>query len=229
LRLSKRQEIEIVGVTCHIGSQITQLEPYREALHSLRAFILTLREAGIHLKYLDVGGGLGIVYNGEIPPSTATYAEFVRSATHDLGLTLIFEPGRAIVGNAGTLLTRVSFIKEQGSKRFVIVDAGMNDLIRPALYGSHHQVWSVSETTKTEISDMVGPICESTDFLAKGRELPAFKPGDLAAVMSAGAYGFSLSSNYNSRPRVAEVMVSGNKYEVIRRRETYEDLIRHEL
>ena len=229
LRLSKRPEIEIVGVTCHIGSQITQLEPYREALKSLRAFILELRGEGIHLKYLDFGGGLGISYNGELPPSTASYAQFVKDATSDLGMTLILEPGRSIVGNAGTLLTRVTFTKKQGAKHFVIVDAGMNDLIRPALYGSHHQIWSVKETTETEIVDVVGPICESTDFIAKDRELPVFTRGDLAAVMSAGAYGFSLSSNYNSRPRVAEVMVSGNRYEVIRRRETYEDLIRQEL
>jgi len=229
LRLRKRPEIEIVGVTCHIGSQITQLEPYREALKSLRAFILELRGEGIHLKYLDFGGGLGISYNGELPPSTASYAQFVKDATSDLGMTLILEPGRSIVGNAGTLLTRVTFTKKQGAKQFVIVDAGMNDLIRPALYGSHHQIWSVKETTETEIVDVVGPICESTDFIAKDRDLPVFTRGDLAAVMSAGAYGFSLSSNYNSRPRVAEVMVSGNKYEVIRRRETYEDLIRQEL
>jgi diaminopimelate decarboxylase len=229
VKLRNRPEIEIVGVTCHIGSQITQLDPYRQALQSLREFVVCLREEGISLKYLDFGGGLGISYNGENPPSTACYGDVVKTVTSELGLTLILEPGRSIVGNAGTLLTRVTFIKEQGSKRFVIVDAGMNDLIRPALYGSHHQVWSVKETTKTEIVDIVGPICETTDFIAKGRELPAFEPGDLAAVMSAGAYGFSLSSNYNSRPRVAEVLVSGNKYEVIRRRETYEDLIRHEL
>ena len=229
LKLRERPEIEIVGVTCHIGSQITQLEPYQEALHSLRKFVLELRSEGIGLKYLDFGGGLGISYNGEIPPSIPSYAEYVTGATQDLGLTLILEPGRSIVGNAGTLLTRVIFIKKQGTKRFVIVDAGMNDLIRPALYGSHHQVWSVNEKTTTEVADIVGPICESTDFIAKGRELPAFERGDLAAVMSVGAYGFSLSSNYNSRPRVAEVLVSGKKYDVIRRRETYADLIRHEL
>ena len=229
LRLRNRPEIELVGVTCHIGSQITQLDPYRQALQSVREFVLRLRDEGIRLKYLDFGGGLGISYNGENPPSTACYADVVKAVTSELGLTLILEPGRSIVGNAGTLLTRVTFIKKQGSKRFVIVDAGMNDLIRPALYGSHHQVWSVKEKTQTEVADIVGPICETTDFIAKGRELPSFETGDLAAVMSAGAYGFSLSSNYNSRPRVAEVLVSGNKYEVIRRRETYEDLIRHEL
>ena len=229
LKLKEKPEIEIVGVTCHIGSQITQLGPYREAIQSLREFVTKLRQEGIGLRYLDFGGGLGIAYNGEETPSTLHYAELVIGATRELGLTLILEPGRIIVGNAGVLLTRVNFIKDQGGKRFVIVDAGMNDLMRPALYGSHHQVWSVTEKSTTQVADLVGPICESSDFIARSRDLPAFQPGDLAAVMSAGAYGFSLSSNYNSRPRVAEVLVSGNKFEVIRRRETYEDLIRQEL
>jgi diaminopimelate decarboxylase len=229
LRLRERPEIELVGVTCHIGSQITQLGPYQEAIESLREFVTRLRREGISLRYLDFGGGLGIAYDGEEAPSISRYAELVIRATKELGLTLILEPGRVIVGNAGTLVTRVTFIKDQGAKRFVIVDAGMNDLMRPALYGSHHQVWSVSQKTSTQIADLVGPICESSDFIAKNRELPVFQPGDLAAVMSTGAYGFSLSSNYNSRPRVAEVLVSGSKYEIIRRRETYEDLVRAEL
>ena len=229
LRLRERPEIEIVGVTCHIGSQITQLGPYQEAIESLREFVTRLRREGISLRYLDFGGGLGIAYDGEEAPSISRYAELVIGATKELGLTLILEPGRVIVGNAGTLVTRVTFIKDQGAKRFIIVDAGMNDLMRPALYGSHHQVWSVSQKTSTQIADLVGPICESSDFIAKNRELPVFQPGDLAAVMSTGAYGFSLSSNYNSRPRVAEVLVSGSKYEVIRRRETYEDLVRAEM
>ena len=228
-KLKGRPEIEIVGVTCHIGSQITQLGPYREAIQSLREFVMKLREDGIQLQYLDVGGGLGIAYNGEEAPSILHYAELVIRATKELGLTLVLEPGRVLVGNAGVLLTRVNFIKDQGDKRFVIVDAGMNDLMRPTLYGSHHQVWSVTETSATQVADIVGPICESSDFIAKSRNLPAFQPGDLAAVMSAGAYGFSLSSNYNSRPRVAEVMVSGSNFEVIRRRDTYEDLIRQEV
>ena len=228
VKLRQTPEIEIVGVTCHIGSQITQLEPYREALDSLRAFVRRLQDQGISLRYLDFGGGLGIAYDGEEPPSASCYADLVIGAIKDLGLTLILEPGRVIVGNAGVLLTRVTFIKDQGSKRFIIVDAGMNDLMRPALYGSHHQVWSVSQKTSTQIADLVGPICESSDFIARNRELPAFEPGELAAVMSAGAYGFSLSSNYNSRPRVPEVLVSGDTYEVVRRRETYDDLIRLE-
>jgi len=229
LKLCERPEIEIVGVTCHIGSQITQMAPYRDAIASLREFVTRLRNEGVSLRYLDFGGGLGIAYNGEEPPSVSGYAELVITATKDLGLTLVLEPGRIIVGNAGTLVTRVTFIKDQGTKRFIIVDAGMNDLMRPSLYGSHHQIWSVSQNAATQVADIVGPICESSDFIARNRELPAFQPGDLAAVMSAGAYGFSLSSNYNSRPRVAEVLVSGKKYEVIRRRESYEDLIRLEL
>lgn len=227
--LRGRPEIEIVGVTCHIGSQITQLGPYKEAVESIREFAIQLRQEGIPLQYLDFGGGLGIAYNGEEPPSIARYAELVVGATKDLDLTLVLEPGRVIVGNAGSLITRVTFVKDQGTKRFIIVDAGMNDLIRPSLYGSHHQVWSVAENHSTQIADIVGPICESTDFIARNRELPKFQPGDLAAIMSAGAYGFSLSSNYNSRPRVPEVLVNGSNYTVIRRRETYEDLIRLEL
>jgi diaminopimelate decarboxylase len=227
--LRSRPDIEIVGVTCHIGSQITQLGPYKEAVQSIREFAIQLIQEGIPLQYLDFGGGLGIAYNGEEPPSIAGYAELVVGATKDLGLTLVLEPGRVIVGNAGSLITRVNFVKDQGAKRFIIVDAGMNDLIRPSLYGSHHQVWPVAESHSTQVADIVGPICESSDFIARDRELPTFQPGDLAAIMSAGAYGFSLSSNYNSRPRVPEVLVHGNSYSVIRRRETYEDLIRLEL
>jgi diaminopimelate decarboxylase len=228
LRIRALPELDIVGVTCHIGSQITQLAPYREALNSLREFIEQLKIEGISLQYLDFGGGLGISYKGEEPPSLSEYAELVMCMTRDLGLTLILEPGRIIVGNAGTLVTRVTLTKSQGAKRFVIVDAGMNDLIRPALYGAHHQIWPVEHKDATEVADLVGPICESTDFIARDRSLPAFVAGDLAAVMSAGAYGFVLSSNYNSRPRVAEVLVRGDTFEVVRRRESYEDLVRLE-
>lgn len=222
-------ELEIVGTSCHIGSQITDIEPFREALASIRNFVVSLRSIGVPLQYLDFGGGLGISYKGEEPPSPATYASTVIESTRDLGLTLVLEPGRVIVGNAGILLARVLLKKDQGEKHFVIVDAGMNDLIRPALYGSHHQLWTVHQRPGTETVDVVGPICESADFLAKDRELSLVSRGDLIAVMSAGAYGFSLSSNYNSRPRVAEVLVSGDRYSVIRRRETYEDLISHEI
>lgn len=225
------QNIDIVGVQCHLGSQITQMGPFEEALSSLREFILELKAEGMTLKYLDFGGGLGISYNGEEPPSPAAYGEAVAKATKDLGLTIVLEPGRVIVGNAGILLTRVLLKKNQGVKKFLVVDAGMNDLIRPALYGSHHQLWPVhagSQESGKETVDVVGPVCESADFIAKDRDMAILQPGELLAIMSAGAYGFSLSSNYNSRPRAAEVLVSGDSYEVIRRRETYEDLVRPE-
>jgi diaminopimelate decarboxylase len=230
LYLSQLPEIDLVGVTCHMGSQITQLAPFEEGLASIVELIEDLRSKGIALQYLDFGGGLGISYNGEEPPSPASYAAAIIGATKNLGMTIVLEPGRVIVGNAGVLLTRVVVRKNQGDKQFVIVDAGMNDLIRPPLYGSYHNIWPIEESGDVrEIADVVGPICESADFLAQDRELPLFRSGDLMAVMSAGAYGFSLSSNYNSRPRVAEVLVSGNEYEVIGRRETYEDLIRLEI
>jgi diaminopimelate decarboxylase len=220
--------IEVVGVTCHIGSQITQMGPFEEAIASIRRFALELKNEGHDLKYLDFGGGLGISYNAEEPPSPATYAKAIACGTKDLGLTVVLEPGRVIVGNAGILLTRVVLKKNQGEKKFVVVDAGMNDLIRPALYGSHHQIWPVRESGTKERVDVVGPICESADFFAQDRDVAVLNNGDLLAVMSAGAYGFSLSSNYNSRPRIAEVLVSGASFEVIGRRETYEDLIRLE-
>ncbi|HEX4998024.1 MAG TPA: diaminopimelate decarboxylase, partial [Terriglobia bacterium] len=227
-RTREMSHVEAVGVSCHIGSQITELAPFEEALASLDRFIADLRSDGIHPTHLDFGGGLGIPYKNEAPPSPAAYADVVKTATRDLGLTLALEPGRVIVGNAGVLLTRVLFRKKQGDKQFVVVDAAMNDLIRPALYGSHHQIWPIEEGKGTEMADVVGPVCESADFFAQDREAPMSAPGDLLAVMSAGAYGFSLSSNYNSRPRVAETLVSGNGYRVIRRRETYDDLIRLE-
>jgi diaminopimelate decarboxylase len=220
--------IEVVGVQCHIGSQITDIQPFQQALASLREFIMQLRADGVALKYMDFGGGLGISYTNEEPPSPATYGAAVVAATKDLGVTVVLEPGRVIVGNAGVLLARVLLKKNQGAKKFLVVDAGMNDLIRPALYGSHHQLWPVHTRGEKETVDVVGPVCESADFIAKDRDVAVLEPGELLAVMSAGAYGFSLSSNYNSRPRAAEVLVSGDKYEVIRRRETYEDLVRLE-
>jgi diaminopimelate decarboxylase len=228
---SQLSNIDIVGVQCHLGSQITQLGPFEEALASLREFILELKSYGLTLKYLDFGGGLGISYNSEEPPSPAAYGSAVAKATEDLDLTVVLEPGRVIVGNAGILLTRVLLKKAQGAKKFLVVDAGMNDLIRPALYGSHHQLWPVrtgSKGVEKETVDVVGPVCESADFIAKDREVAVLQPGDLLAVMSAGAYAFSLSSNYNSRPRAAEVLVSDGTYQVIRRRESYEDLVRLE-
>jgi diaminopimelate decarboxylase len=225
----KLSNIDVVGVQCHLGSQITEMGPFEEALASLRQFILELKSDGVALKYLDFGGGLGISYTTEEPPSPAVYGCAVAKATKDLGLTIVLEPGRVIVGNAGILLTRVLLKKNQGAKKFLVVDAGMNDLIRPALYGSHHQLWPIRQRTEKEIVDVVGPVCESADFLAKDREVALLEPGELLAVMSAGAYSFSLSSNYNSRPRAAEVLVTGQTYRVIRRRESLEDLVRNEI
>ncbi len=220
--------IEVVGVQCHLGSQILEMGPFEEALTSLRQFILELKSDGVSLEYLDFGGGLGISYTNEEPPSPAVYGAAVAKATKDLGLTIVLEPGRVIVGNAGILLTRVLLKKTQGPKKFLVVDAGMNDLIRPALYGSHHQIWPIHQRSGKETVDVVGPVCESADFLAKDREIAVVESGELLAVMTAGAYGFSLSSNYNSRPRAPEVLVSGERYQIIRNRETYEDLVRLE-
>lgn len=221
--------IEIRGIDFHIGSQITEVSPFVEAVDSVSALVRELARHGIKIKYLDVGGGLGITYSEETPPLPDDYAEAVKNALADLPVTVILEPGRAIVGNAGVLLTRVLYLKTGGTKEFVIVDSGMNDLLRPSIYGAYHAVWPVEAREGEAVTaDIVGPICESGDFLAKDRELKDTKPGDLLAVMSAGAYGFSMSSNYNSRPKAAEVMVSGDHFAVIRQRECYEDLIKGE-
>src|SRR3989442_6121959 len=185
--------VEVVGVQCHLGSQITEMGPFQEALASLRQFVLELQSDGVALKYLDFGGGLGISYSTEEPPSPAVYGETVAKATKDLELTIVLEPGRVIVGNAGILLTRVLLKKNQSAKKFLVVDAAMNDLIRPALYGSHHQLWPVREENNKEKVDVVGPVCESADFIARDRDVAVLHAGELLAVMSAGAHGFSLS------------------------------------
>jgi diaminopimelate decarboxylase len=221
--------IEIIGVDCHIGSQLIEIQPFVEALRRLKELVNTLKQRGIGIQYLDLGGGLGITYKDEVPPHPTEYAEAIVEEVSELDHTLIFEPGRVIVGNAGILVSRVLYTKETGEKNFVIVDAGMNDLIRPSLYGSFQGILPVTEGEGEEIvADVVGPICESGDFMAKNRRMPKFKPGDLVAVMSAGAYGFSMSSNYNSRPRVCEVLAKGDDFRLIRERETYDDLIRGE-
>ncbi|MBC8318060.1 MAG: diaminopimelate decarboxylase [Desulfobulbaceae bacterium] len=221
----KMQYIEVIGVSCHIGSQLTQISPFVESLQKVKIFIGRLAKAGIHISHLDLGGGLGIRYDSEDPPLPAAYAEAIKDEMEGLDCTLILEPGRVIVGNAGILVTKVLYTK-QGGKKFVIVDAGMNDLARPSLYGAYHGIQPVVETEEgNEIADVVGPICETGDFLARGQEVPITQSGDLLAVMSSGAYGFSMASNYNSRPRVPEVLVDGDQFYVIRKRETYEDLI----
>ncbi|MFB0507811.1 MAG: diaminopimelate decarboxylase [Thermodesulfobacteriota bacterium] len=221
--------IEIIGVDCHIGSQLVELEPFVEALRKVKELIHALGQRGIGIRYLDLGGGLGITYKDEVPPHPTEYAKAIVEETSDLDYTLIFEPGRVIVGNAGILVSRVLYTKGTGQKNFVIIDAGMNDLIRPSLYGSFQGILPVTKGEGEEIvADVVGPICESGDFIAKNRRMPKFNPGDLVAVMSAGAYGFSMSSNYNARPRVCEVLAMGNRFHLIRERESYEDLIRRE-
>ncbi len=232
---SRRRHIEVVGVDCHIGSQLTDVSPFVDAAARVRALVDRLLRKGMPIRYVDIGGGLGITYSDELPPRPRQYAEAVIRAFSGLDVTLVLEPGRVLVGNAGVLLARVLYTKSSpspagaGEKRFVIVDAAMNDLARPSLYGSYHAIVpAVNRSRRKVVADVVGPICESGDFLAKDRELPAISSGDLIAVMSAGAYGFSMSSTYNSRPRVAEVMVSGTRFEVVRERETLRDLTRGE-
>ncbi len=221
--------IDVIGIDMHIGSQLTKVNPFVDSIEKLKIMIARLREQGIDLKYFDCGGGLGIQYNEEEPPLPADYGKEIVAATKDLGMHLVFEPGRNIVGNAGILVAKCLYTKERDEKNFIMIDAGMNDLARPALYGSFHGVQPVvKEQDGMIVADIVGPICESGDFLVKDREVPMFRQGDLMAFMSAGAYGFAMSSSYNSRPRVAEVMVKGDQFEIVRERETVEDLIRGE-
>lgn len=228
-RAKMLSNVSIVGIDCHVGSQLTEISPFVDALRRLRMLIERLKNDGIDIEYLDLGGGLGITYDQEAPPHPREYAQAILQELDGLPCTLIFEPGRVIVGNAGVLVTRVLYTKQTPSKNFVIVDAAMNDLVRPSLYGSYHHIQPLREMgEETRIVDVVGPICESSDFLARDRSLPLVEAGDLLAVMSAGAYGFTMSSNYNSRPRASEVLVSGNEFHTIRERESWQDLIRGE-
>jgi diaminopimelate decarboxylase len=220
--------LEVVGVHMHLGSQLTKLTPIRDAVARLAGLVEQLRVDGIPLRYLNVGGGLGIRYGDESPPGPGDYARALRPLVEPLGLTLLIEPGRSIVGNAGALLTRVLYPKATDGRRFAVVDAAMNDLVRPALYNAHHEIRPLAEPpdgAPSEVVDVVGPVCESGDFLAKERALTPVAAGALLAVMSAGAYGFAMASNYNARPRAAEVLVHGDRFQVVRRRESYEDLI----
>ncbi len=227
--------VDVVGVDCHIGSQLTSLSPFVDALARVREYLDrvllgSLQKEGAQIRYLDLGGGLGINYNDETPPHPEEYAKAIIEGLEGLNTTLILEPGRVIVGNAGILVTEVQYLKENESRRFVIVDGGMNDLIRPALYGSYQAIRPVVETNAEKIvADVVGPICESGDFFAKDREIARPQRGDLLAVMSAGAYGFTMASNYNSHPKAPEVLVDGDKYYVVRKRETFDDLINGEV
>ena len=221
--------LDIVGLDCHIGSQLTEVAPFVEAIARLRLLIDDLATDGVRLRYLDLGGGLGITYQHETPPPPKSYGDAIRKALKGLDVTLLLEPGRVIVGNSAVLLSRVVLTKDTESKHFVVTDAAMNDLIRPALYKAHHEIEPVSRPRRKKVTvDVVGPVCESGDFLAHDRVLPELARGDLVLVRSVGAYGSSMSSNYNSRRRAVEVLVDGNRFRVIRERETYKDLVRGE-
>ncbi len=227
---AKLPGLKVIGVDMHIGSQITELEPFGDAFALLSDFVRVLRADGHRIEHVDLGGGLGIPYrdDNEPPPDPERYAEVVKQATRGLGCTLIFEPGRLLVGNAGILVTRVLYLKGGEAKTFVIVDAGMNDLIRPTLYDAHHEIWPVAEPTgeaRRIVADVVGPVCESGDFLALDRDMPQMKAGDLLAVMSAGAYGAVQAGTYNTRPLVPEVLVRDDEWAVVRPRMEVDELI----
>ena len=227
-RVAKLPGLRVAGVALHIGSQLTDLKPYREAYAQAAEFVELLRSDGHNITQLDLGGGLGITYDAEIAPSPAEYGKMVKEIVGHLGCNISFEPGRLIAGNAGVLITQVIFIKEGINRKFCIIDAAMNDLIRPTLYNAYHDIVPVVEapTGAEQLTmDIVGPICESGDYLAKGRKMAALSNGDLLAVRTAGAYAAVMASVYNSRPLVPEVLVHGDTYSVIRRRWTVEDMI----
>ena len=226
---ARLSNIEIVGIHSHIGSQLTQVKPFVDALKRISKLIEELRSQGLGIQYWDIGGGLGITYDAEKPPAPKELASVLLPLLKASGCTIILEPGRSLVGNAGILVTRVIYTKEGEAKNFVVVDAGMNDLIRPSLYEAYHEIAPVvKKKRKSQVVDVVGPICESGDFLAQEREMPQTAPDELLAVMSAGAYGFAMSSNYNARPRPPEILVRGEGYDIIRERESLDDLIRGE-
>jgi len=228
-RAAELAHIEVVGIDCHIGSQLTEVAPFTDALERILGLVDRLQDEGIALRHLDMGGGLGIPYSdSDTPPTPDVYARALMEQLSGRPLELLLEPGRAIAGNAGVLLTRVEYLKHTAHRNFAIVDAAMNDLQRPALYDAWHDILPVAPRTgDAEVYDIVGPVCETGDFLAKERLL-SLTAGDLLAVRSAGAYGFTMSSNYNTRPRAAEIMVDGDQAHVIRERETFEDLVRGE-
>jgi diaminopimelate decarboxylase len=218
------RHVRIDGIDCHIGSQLTELEPIAEALEKIRDLVERLARDGLTLKHIDVGGGIGIRYQNEAPPTIRDYARVVLGAFDTRKYKLLFEPGRMLVGNAGLLLTRIEYLKKGADRNFAVVDAAMNDLIRPALYEAWHDIQPVRDGGRPDTYDIVGPVCETGDFLARGRRLAA-NEGDLLAIMSAGAYGMSMASNYNTRPRAAEVMVDDDQLYVVREREQVHDLI----
>jgi diaminopimelate decarboxylase len=229
-RARRLPNLSAEGVSCHIGSQMLDPAPILEAVDRVLAMAVALRAQGDHIRHLDLGGGLGVAYQpSEKTPAISSFIESLKARLRQSGLAVMVEPGRSIAGPAGILLTRVLYRKKNGAREFVIVDAAMNDLIRPALYNAHHEVIPVRRNTLPPITaDVVGPVCETGDFLARGRRMANVMPGDFLALCTAGAYGFVQSSNYNSRPRAPEVLVVGAGWRVIRRRETYEDLVRGE-
>ncbi len=234
-RAGAGQHLKVCGVSVHIGSQITEVAPFGEAMARVAELVRELRQDGHSIDYIDAGGGLGISYERpdalEFSANVATYARALAAPLRDLNVHLLLEPGRSIVGPAGVLVTSVIYRKENDGKRFLVVDAAMNDLIRPALYGAYHEIVPIrrSAASKMETTDIVGPVCETGDFFARDRELPAVAEGDQLAILDAGAYGMVLASNYNTRPRPAEVLVSGKSAKIIRRREKVSDLLRAEL
>ncbi len=220
--------IEIKGIDCHIGSQITELQPFEDSIKKLLALIDHLKSIGILIKHMDIGGGIGIQYSDEVPPTFSDYAQTVKNILKGRDLKIIFEPGRALIGKAGILLTEVEYIKNSSEKNFMIINAAMNDLMRPALYGAFHEIKNLSPTDSEEKNyDIVGPVCETGDFLGKDRLLSA-EEGNILAVLDVGAYGMSMSSNYNSRPKASEILVDVDKLHLIRNRETFADLINGE-
>ncbi len=222
--------IDVIGIDCHIGSQLCELSPFIDALRRILSLVRRLADEGIKLRHIDVGGGLGVPYKAETPPAPDAYAKAILEELGDAGMKIILEPGRAIVANAGVLLTEVEYLKHSAGKHFAIVDAAMNDLIRPSLYGAWQAIepLQIRHDGEQRDYDIVGPVCETGDFLGKNRSL-TLEEGDLLAVRSAGAYGFAMSSNYNTRPRAAEVLVDGDRYTVIRERESLDDLLRGEI
>jgi len=228
LQAAEMSNIAIHGVDCHIGSQITELSPFLDAFDRVLALVDALAENNIQIQHIDLGGGIGICYSDETPPEFTAYAKAMREKLGNRDVKLVFEPGRALVGNAGVLLTKVEYLKPTESKNFAIVDAAMNDLMRPALYDAYHDIQAVAPRNEAAVNyEIVGPVCESGDFLGHDRNL-ALQEGDLLAIMSAGAYGMSMSSNYNTRPRAAEVMVDGDQCHLIKKRELIADLFANE-
>lgn len=229
-RSRRHENLLLEGVSCHIGSQLMNPQPVMDAVDKVLELVERLRAKGFDIRHADLGGGLGVEYKADdIAPDKSEFVAALRARVAGRGLHVMIEPGRSIMGGAGVLLARVLYRKNTGGKEFVIVDAAMTDLIRPALYNAHHEILPLRDSGRAKVvADVVGPVCETGDFLARGRELPEVFPGDLLAVCTAGAYGFVQSSNYNARPRAAEILVENGAWRVVRRRETYEDLIRGE-